>query len=164
MSMWLLSVCITRISLWGHHQLGSLCHWTQEAICFGCLAIAVPLASATWKMLEFHGYLSLLRKQITPLSSKHVRFLTLFSCNSALTQSIPLNLYSPNASSTSSSIRCSDKRCFASKGCSSPSSICPYELSYSPGTATTGTLLQDVLHLAKEDVDLEPVKANVTLG
>uniref|UniRef100_A0A1J3EZ36 Aspartic proteinase-like protein 1 n=2 Tax=Noccaea caerulescens TaxID=107243 RepID=A0A1J3EZ36_NOCCA len=84
--------------------------------------------------------------------------------DAGIPRSIPLNLYSPNASSTSSSIRCSDKRCFASKGCSSPSSICPYELSYSPGTATTGTLLQDVLHLAKEDVDLELVKANVTLG
>ncbi|KAG7560451.1 Peptidase family A1 domain [Arabidopsis thaliana x Arabidopsis arenosa] len=79
-------------------------------------------------------------------------------------QSVPLNLYTPNASTTSSSIRCSDKRCFGSKKCSSPKSICPYQISYSNSTGTTGTLLQDVLHLATEDENLTPVKANVTLG
>ncbi|CAB62657.2 putative protein [Arabidopsis thaliana] len=79
-------------------------------------------------------------------------------------QSVPLNLYTPNASTTSSSIRCSDKRCFGSKKCSSPSSICPYQISYSNSTGTKGTLLQDVLHLATEDENLTPVKANVTLG
>ncbi|KAJ0231239.1 Eukaryotic aspartyl protease family protein [Hirschfeldia incana] len=82
-----------------------------------------------------------------------------------LPRSIPLNLYSPNASSTSSSIRCSDKRCFGSRGCSSPASICPYQIQYlSSNTSTRGTLVQDVLHLIKEDDDLEPIKANVTLG
>ncbi|XP_010507391.2 PREDICTED: aspartyl protease family protein 1-like, partial [Camelina sativa] len=81
-----------------------------------------------------------------------------------LPQSLPLNLYSPNASSTSSSIRCSDKRCFGSGGCSSPTSICPYQIPYSSTTVTTGTLLQDVLHLVTEDEGLEPVKANITLG
>ncbi|CAH8287815.1 unnamed protein product [Eruca vesicaria subsp. sativa] len=82
-----------------------------------------------------------------------------------LPQSRPLNLYSPNASSTSSNIRCSDKRCFGSKGCSSPASICPYKIQYlSNNTSTRGTLVEDVLHLVTEDDGLEPVKANVTLG
>ncbi|CAN7080858.1 unnamed protein product [Brassica oleracea var. botrytis] len=82
-----------------------------------------------------------------------------------LPQSRPLNIYSPNASSTSSSIRCSDKRCFGSRGCSSPASICPYQIQYlSNNTFTRGTLVEDVLHLVTEDDGLEPVKANVTLG
>ncbi|KAJ4900199.1 Eukaryotic aspartyl protease family protein [Raphanus sativus] len=82
-----------------------------------------------------------------------------------LPRSIPLNLYSPNASSTSSSIRCSDKRCFGSRGCSSPASICPYQVQYlSNNTSTIGTLVEDVLHLITEDDALEPVLANVTLG
>ncbi|KAL0738296.1 hypothetical protein Bca4012_014506 [Brassica carinata] len=82
-----------------------------------------------------------------------------------LPRSIPLNLYSPNVSSTSTSIRCSDKRCFGSRGCSSPANICPYQIQYlSSNTSTRGTLVEDVLHLVTEDDDLEPVKANVTLG
>ncbi|AEE78781.1 Eukaryotic aspartyl protease family protein [Arabidopsis thaliana] len=79
-------------------------------------------------------------------------------------ESVPLNLYTPNASTTSSSIRCSDKRCFGSGKCSSPESICPYQIALSSNTVTTGTLLQDVLHLVTEDEDLKPVNANVTLG
>ncbi|CAE6075860.1 unnamed protein product [Arabidopsis arenosa] len=82
-----------------------------------------------------------------------------------LSQSLPLNLYSPNASSTSSSIRCSDKRCFGSGGCSSPASVCPYQIPYLFNTTSTrGTLFEDVLHLVTEDEGLEPVKANITLG
>ncbi|VVB05335.1 unnamed protein product [Arabis nemorensis] len=81
-----------------------------------------------------------------------------------LQESIPLNLYSPNTSSTSSSIRCSDKCCFESSRCSSPASICPYQVSNSFTTATTGTLVQDVLHLVTEDARLKPVEANITLG
>ncbi|CAH2064399.1 unnamed protein product [Thlaspi arvense] len=84
--------------------------------------------------------------------------------DAGLQDSIPLNLYSPNASTTSSSIGCSDKRCFESRRCSSPASICPYQISSSTTTSTTGTLLQDVLHLVTEDADLNPVKANITLG
>ncbi|KAF2617036.1 hypothetical protein F2Q68_00041409 [Brassica cretica] len=54
-------------------------------------------------------------------------------------QSVPLNLYSPNTSSTSSSIRCSDDRCFESSRCSSPSSsVCPYQVSESTTTTSTG--------------------------
>ncbi|KAF8099819.1 hypothetical protein N665_0237s0070 [Sinapis alba] len=79
-------------------------------------------------------------------------------------QSVPLNLYSPDTSSTSSSIRCSDDRCFESRQCSSPSSVCPYQVSESTTTSSTGTLLQDVFHLITEDVDLKPMEANVTLG
>ncbi|KAJ4890168.1 Eukaryotic aspartyl protease family protein [Raphanus sativus] len=78
--------------------------------------------------------------------------------------SVPLNLYSPNTSSTSSSISCSDDRCFESSRCSSPSSVCPYQVSESTTTTSTGTLLQDVFHLITEDADLKPVEANVTLG
>ncbi|KFK34378.1 hypothetical protein AALP_AA5G137500 [Arabis alpina] len=81
-----------------------------------------------------------------------------------LQQSIPLNLYSPNASSTSSSISCNDKRCFDTTRCSSPASICPYQVSNSINTASTGTLLQDVLHLVTENENLKPVEANITLG
>ncbi|CAE6075859.1 unnamed protein product [Arabidopsis arenosa] len=79
-------------------------------------------------------------------------------------ESVPLNLYTPNASTTSSSILCNDKRCFGSGKCSSPESICPYQIAFSSTTVTTGTLLQDVLHLVTEDEDLKPVNANVTLG
>ncbi|KAJ0253613.1 Eukaryotic aspartyl protease family protein [Hirschfeldia incana] len=78
--------------------------------------------------------------------------------------SVPLNLYSPNTSSTSSSIRCNDDRCFQSRQCSSPSSVCPYQVSESTTTASTGTLLQDVLNLITEDADQKPLEANVTLG
>ncbi|KAG7565277.1 Xylanase inhibitor C-terminal [Arabidopsis suecica] len=82
-----------------------------------------------------------------------------------LSQSRPLNLYSPNTSSTSSSIRCNDDRCFGSSQCSSPASSCPYQIQYlSKDTFTSGTLFEDVLHLVTEDVDLKPVKANITLG
>ncbi|KAL0847724.1 hypothetical protein Bca101_020970 [Brassica carinata] len=79
-------------------------------------------------------------------------------------ESLPLNLYSPNTSSTSSSIGCSDDRCFESTRCSSPSSVCPYQVSESTTTTSTGTLLQDVLNLVTEDEDLKPMEANVTLG
>ncbi|KAG7565278.1 Xylanase inhibitor N-terminal [Arabidopsis suecica] len=79
-------------------------------------------------------------------------------------ESVPLNLYTPNASTTSSSILCNDKRCFGSGKCSSPESICPYQIAFSSTTVTAGTLLQDVLHLVTEDEELKPVNANVTLG
>jgi len=112
-------------------------------------------------MLDFPRYLSLLQ------AVEHF-FQTICSLSlvvfSSLRQSVPLNLYTPNASTTSSSIRCSDKRCFGSGKCSSPESICPYQIALSSNTVTTGTLLQDVLHLVTEDEDLKPVNANVTLG
>ncbi|CAN8254748.1 unnamed protein product [Cochlearia groenlandica] len=84
--------------------------------------------------------------------------------DAGFSNSLPLNLYSPNASSTSSSIRCSDKRCFESRRCSSLASTCPYQVSKSINTTSSGTLLGDVLHLVTEDADLTPVKANITLG
>ncbi|KAL1199749.1 Aspartyl protease family protein 1 [Cardamine amara subsp. amara] len=85
--------------------------------------------------------------------------------DAGFSQSVPLNLYSPNASSTSSSIRCNDKRCFGSGGCSSPEDICPYQISSSSSTTgTTGTLIDDLLHLVTEDENLDPAIANVTLG
>jgi len=41
------SACTTPMSLWEHRPLGSWWLWTPAAICFGCLAIAVPLVSVT---------------------------------------------------------------------------------------------------------------------
>ncbi|ESQ45381.1 hypothetical protein EUTSA_v10010302mg [Eutrema salsugineum] len=85
--------------------------------------------------------------------------------DAGLSESRPLNLYSPNASFTSSAIRCSDERCFGSRQCSSPASICPYQIQYLSNNAVTrGTLFEDVLHLVTEDEELEPVEANITLG
>ncbi|EFH54058.1 hypothetical protein ARALYDRAFT_906483 [Arabidopsis lyrata subsp. lyrata] len=50
-------------------------------------------------------------------------------------------------------------------GCSSPASVCPYQIPYLFNTTSTrGTLFEDVLHLVTEDEGLEPVKANITLG
>ncbi|ESQ45380.1 hypothetical protein EUTSA_v10010279mg [Eutrema salsugineum] len=84
--------------------------------------------------------------------------------DAGFSESVPLNLYSPNASSTSSSIRCNDERCFESRRCTSLTSICPYQFSNSITTTTTGSLLQDVLNLVTEDEDLKPINANITLG
>ncbi|XP_010550486.1 PREDICTED: aspartyl protease family protein 1-like [Tarenaya hassleriana] len=83
-----------------------------------------------------------------------------------LTQrSQPLNLYSPNASSTSSRVACGDARCFQEELCPSAGSTCPYQIEYlSANTSSRGTLFQDVLHLVTEDENLKPVEANITLG
>lgn len=57
--------CITQMYLWEHRLLGSLWLWTQAAICSGCLAIVVLLASATWKMLAFHRLTSPFLQEVT---------------------------------------------------------------------------------------------------
>lgn len=65
---------------------------------------------------------------------------------------IPLNVFDPGSSSTSSLISCSDKRCslgFQSSDsmCSTQSNQCGYSFQYGDGSGTSGYYVSDLLHL-----------------
>ncbi|XP_044435699.1 aspartic proteinase 36 isoform X2 [Triticum aestivum] len=68
---------------------------------------------------------------------------------------IPIELYNPNSSSTSSRISCSDNSCTTadesgSKVCytsDSTSSLCGYNLTYGDGTGVSGYYVSDTMHL-----------------
>ncbi|XVE82436.1 hypothetical protein DITRI_Ditri16bG0004700 [Diplodiscus trichospermus] len=80
-------------------------------------------------------------------------------------QSIDLNIYSPNTSSTSSKVPCNSAMCEQQSRCSSSQSNCPYQVNYlSNGTSSTGFLVEDVLHLTTDDDKTNPVEANITFG
>jgi hypothetical protein len=77
---------------------------------------------------------------------------------------IDLNMYSPNTSTTSTDVTCNDPIC-RSRRCSSLTSNCPYQAVYlSNNTSSTGTLVQDVLHLVTDDSDLNIVQAPIKFG
>ncbi|CAH2051395.1 unnamed protein product [Thlaspi arvense] len=79
--------------------------------------------------------------------------------------SLDLNIYSPNASSTSFKVPCNSTLCTRGDRCASPGSNCPYQIRYlSNGTSSTGVLVEDVLHLVSNEKDSKAVRARVTLG
>ena len=80
-------------------------------------------------------------------------------------QSLELNIYSPNASSTSSKVPCNSMLCKRGDRCASPNSNCPYQIRYlSNGTSSTGVLVEDVLHLVSNEKNSKAIPARITLG
>ncbi|KAI4318971.1 hypothetical protein MLD38_032623 [Melastoma candidum] len=76
------------------------------------------------------------------------------------------NIYSPNASSTSSIIPCNSSLCGQQSGqCPSTPTGCIYEVAYlSNGTSSTGILVEDILHLTKDEEPSKAVTTNITFG
>ncbi|VAI80314.1 unnamed protein product [Triticum turgidum subsp. durum] len=76
-------------------------------------------------------------------------------CSTRSPLKIPIELYNPNSSSTSSRILCSDSSCTladnsGSKVChtsDSTSSLCGYNLTYGDGTGVSGYYVSDTMHL-----------------
>ncbi|KAL4645557.1 hypothetical protein ACB092_02G242800 [Castanea dentata] len=80
-------------------------------------------------------------------------------------QVVNLNIYSPNASSTSKSVPCGSNYLCSSNQCLSANSDCAYNYAYaSNDTSTSGILVEDVLHLITDDGQSKAVDALVTLG
>ena len=74
-------------------------------------------------------------------------------------------MYDPKGSSTSKKVACNDTLCAHRSQCLGTFSSCPYMVSYvSAETSTSGILVEDVLHLRKEDKHQELVEAYVTFG
>ncbi|CAL4985741.1 unnamed protein product [Urochloa decumbens] len=78
--------------------------------------------------------------------------------------------YSPRQSSTSKTVSCDNPLCDRPDECAaamanSTSSSCPYEVDYvSANTGSSGVLVQDVLHLTRENSKQQSVQAPVVLG
>lgn len=80
-------------------------------------------------------------------------------------QVIKFNIYSPNASSTSSKVTCNSSLCETQSQCTSATSNCPYQVRYvSQGTSSTGFLVEDVLHLITNDNKPKAVNPRITFG
>ncbi|CAK9320777.1 unnamed protein product [Citrullus colocynthis] len=76
-----------------------------------------------------------------------------------------LNHYSPNVSTTSTNVPCSNSLCELADHCTSNKSTCPYKTHHlSPNTSSAGYLVQDILHLATDDSQVKPIDMKVTLG
>ncbi|KAF8112656.1 hypothetical protein N665_0062s0009 [Sinapis alba] len=76
--------------------------------------------------------------------------------------SLNLNIYSPNASSTSSNVPCSSTLCKRGDRCASSNSNCPYQIRYlSNGTSSTGVLVEDVLHLVSNEKNSKAIPARM---
>lgn len=68
-------------------------------------------------------------------------------------------------SSTSKKVTCNNLLCAHRNRCPGTFSDCPYSVSYvSAQTSTSGILVEDVLHLKREDKNHESVEAYVTFG
>lgn len=64
------------------------------------------------------------------------------------------NEYNPSLSNTSKSITCSHQFCEMSPTCKNPKQPCPYNVKYaSAGTSSSGSLVEDILHLASDGVN-----------
>lgn len=80
-------------------------------------------------------------------------------------QDFDLQIYNPNGSSTSKKVTCNNSLCMHRSQCPGTFSNCPYMVSYvSAETSTSGILVEDVLHLTKEDNHHDLVEANVIFG
>ncbi|KAG7034068.1 Aspartyl protease family protein 1 [Cucurbita argyrosperma subsp. argyrosperma] len=80
-------------------------------------------------------------------------------------EDLTLNHYSPNASTTSKSVACSNSLCELADQCPSNKSSCPYKIhDASPNTSSSGYLVEDILHLATNDSQSKPVDAKITFG
>ncbi|CAN1757715.1 Aspartyl protease family protein 1 [Linum perenne] len=82
-------------------------------------------------------------------------------------QKVEFNIYSPNASSSSGSVPCSNSLCPSLGQCPSPQVDCKYQVEYlDNGTSSTGVLVEDVLHLAPDasKSKSKPLEAKITFG
>lgn len=71
-------------------------------------------------------------------------------------------VYIPNGSSTSKKVTCNNSLCMHHNQCLGTFSNCPYMVSYvSAETATSGILVEDVLHLTQADDNHDLIEANV---
>ncbi|KAM4118489.1 hypothetical protein ACB094_02G207200 [Castanea mollissima] len=76
-----------------------------------------------------------------------------------------LNIYSPNASSTSKKVSCDSSNLCDPSQCPSNNSNCAYTYPYlADNTSTSGILVEDVLHLITDDDQLKPIDIPITLG
>lgn len=86
-------------------------------------------------------------------------------CVILLWQDFKLTMYNPEGSSTSKNVTCDNSLCEQRNQCPGTISSCPYSVSYvSAQTSTSGVLVEDVLHLTREDNNHESVEAYVTFG
>lgn len=84
---------------------------------------------------------------------------------SAYASDFELSIYNPEVSSTSKKVTCNNRLCAHRNRCPGTFSNCPYSVSYvSAQTSTSGILVEDVLHLTREDKNHESVEAYVTFG
>jgi hypothetical protein len=75
-----------------------------------------------------------------------------------------LSMYSPEQSSTSKPVLCSDPLCDKSASCAALTDQCPYEINYvSANTSTSGTLYEDYMYFMRE-AGGSAVKLPVYLG
>ncbi|KAK9069448.1 hypothetical protein SSX86_011352 [Deinandra increscens subsp. villosa] len=77
------------------------------------------------------------------------------------------NEYNPSHSSTSKSITCSHELCESGQTCKSPKQPCPYTVQYaSTDTSSSGSLVEDILHLASDGVNASNayVRAPIIIG
>ncbi|POO00801.1 Aspartic peptidase [Trema orientale] len=83
----------------------------------------------------------------------------------AFSSDFQLNMYDPKGSSTSKTVPCNNTMCAHRNRCLGTFSSCPYMVSYvSAETSTSGILIEDVLHLKREDNYQELVEAYITFG
>ncbi|MCL7043767.1 hypothetical protein MKW94_003073, partial [Papaver nudicaule] len=78
---------------------------------------------------------------------------------------INLSIYSSDSSSTSKDVTCNSSLCELQRGCSDSSSQCPYQVLYlSNNTASSGVLVEDVLHLTTDNHKPKDFNARITFG
>ncbi|KAM5546863.1 hypothetical protein ABKV19_001403 [Rosa sericea] len=78
---------------------------------------------------------------------------------------LDFDIYSPNKSITSKKVPCNSTYCEKQQQCSSPSSDCPYSITYlSANTSSSGIVVEDVLHLITDDAKLKGVEAPIAFG
>ncbi|CAL9160468.1 unnamed protein product [Musa hybrid cultivar] len=82
-------------------------------------------------------------------------------------QNVSFNIYSPNASSTSKKVLCSNGLCDLQNrtSCTAEASNCPYVVQYvSANTSSSGILVEDILYLMTEDAAPQIIKAPIVFG
>lgn len=80
-------------------------------------------------------------------------------------EQVEFNIYSPNASSSSTLVSCNSSFCGQQMQCLSTQNTCAYELEYlSNGTSSAGLLVEDNLHLITNDKKEKAVDARIALG
>ncbi|KFK34381.1 hypothetical protein AALP_AA5G137800 [Arabis alpina] len=93
------------------------------------------------------------------------------NCNSTCVRSmetdqgerIKLNIYDPTKSTSSSKVPCNSTLCALRNRCVSPFSDCPYRIRYlSPGSRSTGVLVEDMIHMSTEEGEARD--ARITFG
>ncbi|KAL1199751.1 Aspartyl protease family protein 1 [Cardamine amara subsp. amara] len=76
---------------------------------------------------------------------------------------IRLNIYDPTISTSSTKVPCNSTLCELRNRCISPFSDCPYRIRYlSPGSRSTGVLVEDVIHMSTEEGEARD--ARITFG